>query len=54
MNDIEGYKFLKQLTKLPFVDEIWLFGSRIRGYNSERSDIDLAIGTVNNTFVNSA
>jgi nucleotidyltransferase substrate binding protein (TIGR01987 family) len=31
------------LTKLPYIDEIWLFGSRARGDHHERSDIDLAI-----------
>lgn len=37
------YNFLEQLKLLPFVDEIWLFGSRARGDHQERSDIDLAI-----------
>ena len=38
-----AYKFIEQLKALPFVDEIWLFGSRARGDHQERSDIDLAI-----------
>jgi nucleotidyltransferase substrate binding protein (TIGR01987 family) len=38
-----AYKFIEQLKALSFVDEIWLFGSRARGDNQERSDIDLAI-----------
>jgi predicted nucleotidyltransferase len=37
------YQFIEQLKSLPFIDEIWLFGSRARGDNQERSDIDLAI-----------
>ena len=38
-----SYLFLEELKKLPFVEEIWLFGSRARGDYEERSDIDLAI-----------
>ena len=34
---------LKDLIRLPFVETIWLFGSRARGDNLPRSDIDLAI-----------
>ena len=41
--DITHYKFIAKLKSLPFIDEIWLFGSRARGDNKERSDIDLAI-----------
>jgi nucleotidyltransferase substrate binding protein (TIGR01987 family) len=37
------YQFIKRLSVLPFIDEIWLFGSRARGDHQERSDIDLAI-----------
>ena len=37
------YRFIKELSLLDFVDEIWLFGSRARGDNQARSDIDLAI-----------
>jgi len=37
------YAFIEKLKSLPFVDEIWLFGSRARGDHRERSDIDLAI-----------
>ena len=40
---LESYNFIKQLAQLSFVDEIWLYGSRARGDNQERSDIDLAI-----------
>ena len=38
-----GTQFLKKLTHLPFVDEIWLYGSRARRDNNKLSDIDLAI-----------
>ncbi|MDF3046965.1 MAG: Nucleotidyltransferase domain [Candidatus Midichloriaceae bacterium] len=41
--NIEAYKFIASLKQLPFVDEIWLFGSRARGDHSDRSDIDLAL-----------
>lgn len=37
------YQFLNRLKLLPFIDEIWLFGSRARGDHHERSDIDIAI-----------
>lgn len=43
MNSIKEYSFLTSLTKLPFIEEIWLFGSRGRGDNNERADIDIAI-----------
>lgn len=43
MSDIKEYSFFTKLTKLPFIEEIWLFGSRGRGDNTERSDIDIAI-----------
>jgi nucleotidyltransferase substrate binding protein (TIGR01987 family) len=37
------YGFIKKLCDCEFIDQIWLFGSRARGDNTERSDIDLAI-----------
>lgn len=43
MDKLKKYKFIEQLKSLPFVDEVWLYGSRARGDNKERSDIDLAI-----------
>lgn len=43
MNSIKEYSFFVNLAKLPFIEEIWLFGSRVRGDNRERSDIDIAI-----------
>jgi predicted nucleotidyltransferase len=38
-----NYQFLEKLKNLSFVQEIWLFGSRARGDNRLKSDIDLAI-----------
>jgi predicted nucleotidyltransferase len=35
--------FFKNLTELPFVEKIILYGSRARGDNRERSDIDMAM-----------
>ncbi|HSQ97734.1 MAG TPA: nucleotidyltransferase domain-containing protein [Rickettsiales bacterium] len=43
MQNIKNYKFIEELKLLPFVKEVWLYGSRARGYNEEKSDIDLAI-----------
>lgn len=43
MTEIKNYIFLQQLQYLPFVQAIWLYGSRARGDENERSDIDLAI-----------
>lgn len=37
------YKFVHEISRLSFVEEIWLYGSRARGDNSERSDMDIAI-----------
>jgi uncharacterized protein len=37
------YRFLRQLADLPFVQAVWLYGSRARGTAREWSDIDLAI-----------
>jgi len=43
MSQLKKYKFIEQLKSLPFVEEVWLYGSRSRKDNIERSDIDLAI-----------
>ena len=40
---LNDYLFLRKIAALPFVDAIYLFGSRARGDNRERSDIDIAI-----------
>ncbi|HXF28299.1 MAG TPA: nucleotidyltransferase domain-containing protein, partial [Chlamydiales bacterium] len=36
-------EFVQKIAHLPFVDEIWLYGSRARGSEKNRSDVDLAI-----------
>ncbi len=43
MINIKNYDFYYNLRTLPYVDEIWLFGSRSKGDETSRSDIDLAI-----------
>jgi predicted nucleotidyltransferase len=43
LKKISDYQFIKALKSLPWVDALWLFGSRARGDNQERADIDLAI-----------
>jgi nucleotidyltransferase substrate binding protein (TIGR01987 family) len=42
-DDISHYRFIKDLSALPFIDELWLYGSRARGDFRDRSDIDLAL-----------
>lgn len=41
--DLISKNFYKQLTALPFVDQVILYGSRARGDFQPRSDIDLAL-----------
>lgn len=41
--NVADFDFYQTLTLQPFVDEIWLFGSRARGDNQDRADIDIAI-----------
>ena len=41
--NLKSYQFIEKLKKLPFIDEIWLYGSRAKCINREKSDIDLAI-----------
>lgn len=43
MQNIKGYDFYSALRRLPYVKAIWLYGSRARMDNQDRSDIDLAI-----------
>lgn len=45
--DVTKREFFNKLKALPFVKTIWLFGSRARGDNMERADIDLAISCQN-------
>ena len=40
---LNDYWFLQKIAALPFVDAIYLFGSRTREEHRERSDIDLAV-----------
>ena len=47
ITDINRYDFIKKLKALPFVERIILFGSRARGDNLPRADIDLAIDCQN-------
>ena len=42
-SSIASYQFFHNLTKLKFIEEIWLYGSRARGAHKERSDFDIAI-----------
>lgn len=43
LNSELSYSFLDKLKNLPFVEEMYLYGSRARGDNQPNSDIDLAI-----------
>ena len=40
---ITDYRFFSELVSQPFVEAIYLFGSRAKGGHESRSDIDLAI-----------
>lgn len=44
--DITAYNFFAKLTALPFVEAVYLYGSRARGDASATSDIDLAIACI--------
>ena len=41
--EIEELEFFKKVIALPFVEKVYLFGSRARGEGAKRADIDLAI-----------
>ncbi len=43
MNKIIQYQFIQKLKTVPFIEKIYLYGSRAKGINDERADIDLAI-----------
>lgn len=49
--DVRDYTFLQKLEQLPFIEKIWLYGSRARGDSRDRSDIDLAIECPSATFL---
>ena len=40
---LKKYQFIEKIKNLPFVEKIILFGSRARGTQLSRSDIDIAI-----------
>lgn len=40
---LKNYSFIEKLKALPFVKAVYLYGSRARGDNHDRSDIDLAL-----------
>lgn len=40
---VSSFIFFKKLTELSFIEKFILFGSRARGDNQERADIDLSI-----------
>ena len=42
-SDITSYGFFVKLRALPFVEAIYLYGSRARGDHDDWSDIDLAV-----------
>lgn len=37
------YRFIERLKALPFVQAIYLYGSRARGTHRQRADIDIAV-----------
>ncbi len=41
--EILDYQIFQHLKGLPFVQQIWLFGSRARGDYQDRADIDIAL-----------
>ncbi len=49
MFSVSKLAFIENLKKLPYIEAIYLYGSRARGDASERSDIDLAIEAPNAT-----
>ncbi len=43
MEKLKKYNFIEEIKSLDFVNQVWLYGSRARGDNELKSDIDLAI-----------
>ena len=46
------YAFIEKIKLLPFVEVLYVFGSRARGDNFSHSDIDLAIGLNDDNYKN--
>ena len=46
---LNDYLFLQKIAALPFVDAIYLFGSRARGNHRDRSDIAILCPNANET-----
>lgn len=40
---LSDYVFIEALAALPFVEAVWIYGSRARGDFRARSDVDLAV-----------
>jgi len=49
-SDMAKYKFWDKLTDLPFVQSVYLFGSRARGDGRPKSDIDIAVNCPGASF----
>ena len=43
MEELRKYEFIDAINALPFVQAVWIYGSRARGDYDERSDIDMAV-----------
>ena len=43
MEELRKYGFIDAIKVLPFVQAVWIYGSRARGDYEERSDIDMAV-----------
>lgn len=43
MDDITKYQFIKKLQRLPFIEQIWLFGSRARNDYKEFDDSKVSL-----------
>ncbi len=48
LEELKKYEFIGKIKSLPFVKELWLYGSRARGDNKDKSDIDLAVNLIRN------
>lgn len=43
MSILAPYEFMERIKSLPFISSIYIYGSRARGENRLRSDIDIAV-----------